>query len=68
MRCSGRLQRIGEELTRPPVDWLAKYLPGLLTESPSKEVLPGVGHLSNVGAAEAFNREVRSFLRAVGTR
>jgi len=26
-------------------------------------VLPGVGHLSNVEAAEAFNREVRSFVR-----
>ena len=30
-------------------------------------VLPGVGHLSNVEAAEAFNREVRSFVRAVST-
>jgi pimeloyl-ACP methyl ester carboxylesterase len=25
-------------------------------------ILPGVGHLSNVEAADQFNREVRSFL------
>lgn len=131
-----RLQRIGEEITHRPVDWLAKYLAGMLTESAPKEmvehtlalmsdihpeasltmlramaeadlrdilpnidvptlvlhgdldaraplsvgrelherirgselvVLPAVGHLSNVEAAEAFNREVRSFVRAVST-
>ncbi|NYD77846.1 alpha/beta fold hydrolase [Arthrobacter cupressi] len=31
-------------------------------------VLPGVGHLSNLEAADAFNREVRNFLRRVGQR
>ena len=28
-------------------------------------VMPGVGHMSNVEAAETFNAEVRSFLRSV---
>ncbi len=127
-----RVQRISEEITHRPVDWLATYLTGMLTESAPKEmveqtlalmsdihpeasltmlramaeadlrnilphidvptlvlhgdldaraplsvgqalheqirgsqlvVLPGVGQLSNVEAAEAFNREVRSFVR-----
>lgn len=131
-----RLQRISEELSRRPEEWLPKYLPGMLTESAPKEmveqtlalmsdirpeasltmlramaeadlrdilptidvptlvlhgdldarsplavgrelheripgsqlvVLPGVGHLSNVEAAEAFNREVRTFVRAVNS-
>ncbi|WP_244930692.1 alpha/beta hydrolase [Nocardioides sp. W7] len=132
-----RLQRIGEDLTHPPADWLATYLTGMLTESAPEEmvgrmlalmsdirpgpsltmlramaesdlrdvlptidvptlvlhgdldsraplsigrelheqipgsqlvVLPGVGHLSNVEAAGAFNREVRSFVRTASTR
>ncbi len=31
-------------------------------------ILPGVGHLSNVEAADSFNLEVRTFLRAVNNR
>lgn len=131
-----RVHRIEADLARPPADWQATYLPGMLTESaplemvhqtlalmsdirpapsltmlramaeadlrdvlptievptlvlhgdldaraplsvgrelheriPGSElvVLPGVGHLSNVEAAAAFNREVRSFVRRAGS-
>ena len=127
-----RVQRISEEVTHPPSEWLPKYLAGMLTESATREtaeqtlalmsdihprasltmlramanadlrgilphidvptlvlhgevdarsplavgrelhrkipasqlvVLPGVGHLSNIEAADAFNLEVRTFLR-----
>ena len=129
-----RVQRISEELSHAPDEWLTKYLPSMLTESAPKEmaeqtlalmseihpaasltiiramaeadlrnvlprigvptlvlhgdldarsplsvgrelherivgsrlvVLPGVGHVSNIQAADTFNREVRSFLRAI---
>ena len=129
-----RVQRISQDVTRPPEEWLPKYLPGMLTESAPKEmadhalalmsdirpqasltmlkamaladlrnvlpridvptlvlhgdldtrsplqvgqalheqiagsrmvVLPGIGHLSNVEGADAFNREVRTFLRGL---
>jgi len=127
-----RVQRISEEVTHHPDEWLPKYLPGMLTESAPREmaeqtlalmsdihprasmtmlramanadlrgilphidvptlvlhgeidarsplavgrelhkkipasqlvVLPGIGHLSNVEAADAFNLAVRTFLR-----
>jgi len=127
-----RLQRVTAETAEPPADWMAGYLPGMLTASAPTEmvehtlalmsdihpqanltmlramaeadlrgilprievptlvlhgdldaraplsvgqdlhrqipgsqivVLPGVGHLSNLEAAESFNREVRRFLR-----
>ena len=129
-----RIQRISQEVTRPPHEWLPKYLPGMLTASaparmaeqtlalmsdihprasltmlramadadlrgilPAIEVptlvihgeldersplavgrelhkkipgsqfvvLPGVGHLSNIEAAGAFNQAVRTFLRSL---
>jgi pimeloyl-ACP methyl ester carboxylesterase len=131
-----RVQRISEEVTRPPDQWLPKYLPGMLTESAPGEmaeqtlalmsdirprasltmlramaktdlrgilpaidiptlvlhgaldarsplavgrelhtlipasklaVLSGVGHLSNIEAADAFNLEVTKFLRSLGS-
>lgn len=131
-----RVQRISEEVTQPPDDWLPKYLSGMLTESAPREmaeqtlalmsgihprasltmlramanadlrgilpdidvptlvlhgeldarsplavgkelhtkipasklvVLNGVGHLSNVEAADAFNFEVRAFLRSLSS-
>jgi pimeloyl-ACP methyl ester carboxylesterase len=127
-----RLERISEELTRPPEVWLPAYLPGMFAEPAPADlleqaselasgirppatrtmlhamaeadltgvlprirvptlvlhgerdsrsplavgrdlhrripgsrlvVLPGVGHLSSLEAAEAFNRAVRAFLR-----
>jgi pimeloyl-ACP methyl ester carboxylesterase len=33
-----RVQRISKEVTQPPEDWLPKYLPGMLTESASREM------------------------------
>lgn len=129
-----RVQRISEEVTQPPEDWLPKYLPGMLTESAPRAmaeqtltlmsdihprasltmlramakadlrgilpninvptlvlhgefdtrsplavgkelhakiprsrlvVLPGLGHLSNIEGADAFNLEVRTFLRSL---
>lgn len=129
-----RVQRISEEVTLPPDEWLPKYLSGMLTASAPREmagqtlalmsgihprasltmlramanadlrgilpdidvptlvlhgeldarsplaagrelhtkipgslfvVLPGVGHLSNIEAATAFNLEVRTFLRSL---
>lgn len=53
----------GERDLRSPVDVgraLHKAIPGS-----SLVVLPGVGHLSNVEAADHFNREVRSFLEQI---
>lgn len=130
-----RVQRISEEVTHSPDEWLPKYLPGMLTENAPREmaaqtlalmsdihprasltmlramantdlrgvlshidvptlvlhgeldarsplavgrelhkkipasqlvILPGAGHLSNVEAADAFNLEVRTFLRLLG--
>ena len=129
-----RVQRISEEVTHPPSEWLPKYLAGMFTESATREmgeqtlalmsdiharanltmlramanadlrgilphidvptlvlhgeidarsplavgrelhkkipasqlvVLPGVGHLSNIEAADVFNLEVRTFLRSL---
>jgi pimeloyl-ACP methyl ester carboxylesterase len=39
----------------------------LLTRIPTSRltVLPGIGHMSSVEAADDFNAEVRSFLRSV---
>ncbi|WP_163541359.1 alpha/beta fold hydrolase [Occultella kanbiaonis] len=34
-----RLRRIAEDITRPPEDWLADYLPGLLTESAPRDMV-----------------------------
>lgn len=132
-----RIQRVREDVTAAPSQWLPGFLPGMLTASappgmveqtlslmsdirpqanltmlramanadlrgvlpdidvptlvlhgeldarsplavgrelheriPASElaVLPDVGHLSNVEAADAFNHEVRNFLRRVGQR
>jgi pimeloyl-ACP methyl ester carboxylesterase len=131
-----RVQRISEEVARPPDEWLPTYLPGMLTASAPPEmaeqtlalmsgirprasltmlramaevdlrgilpaidvptlvlhgaldarsplavgrdlhtripasklvVLSGVGHLSNIEGAAAFNREVTTFLRSLGS-
>lgn len=131
-----RVQRISEEVTQPPDEWLPKYLPGMLTASAPREmakqtlalmsdihprasltmlramanadllgvlpaidvptlvlhgeldarsplavgrelhtkipasqlvVLPGVGHLCNIEAADAFNLAVRTFLRSLSS-
>jgi pimeloyl-ACP methyl ester carboxylesterase len=50
----------GEEDNRSPVE-VGQALHGSIPGS-SMVILPGVGHLSNVEAADQFNREVRSFL------
>jgi proline-specific peptidase len=131
-----RVQRISEEVTRRPEEWMPRYVAGMLTDTAPEKmveqvlaltsdirpaanltmlramaeadlrdvlsridvptlvlhgdrdarspltvgrelheripgsrlvVLPGVGHLSNMEAAEPFNRQVRAFLRAVST-
>jgi pimeloyl-ACP methyl ester carboxylesterase len=132
-----RVQRISEDVTHRPEEWLPTYLPGMLSENAPPEmaeqalelmsdirprasltqlramanadlrgilphidvptlvlhgeldarspvaigrelhskipasqlvVLPGVGHLSSIEAADAFNLEVRTFLRSAFSR
>ncbi|MFF8673978.1 alpha/beta fold hydrolase [Streptomyces sp. NPDC015242] len=53
----------GELDRRSPVDPVARAFLAAIPEA-TLVVLPGVGHLSNIEATEAFNRTVREFCRA----
>ena len=54
----------GDEDVRAPLD-VAEAMRASIRES-KLVILPGVGHISSVEAADRFNDEVREFLRAVG--
>jgi pimeloyl-ACP methyl ester carboxylesterase len=53
----------GDQDVRAPLH-VAEHLHAAIPRS-TLVVLPGVGHVSNVEAAERFNAEVRAFLRSV---
>lgn len=59
-----RLQQIGEEITHRPVDWLAKYLTGMLTESAPKEMVEHTLTLMSDIHPEANLTMLRAMARA----